>query len=380
MKNLRVGINARLLADGSMRGWNRYAVNLISSMAKTGEVEIVLLSDQPLAANFRSVFESQEFSGTLRTELSGPMFYPKWQEFWLPKIVKQLKIQVLHTPYHFGLPLFSACPTVATLHDAIDVCQKRSLRDYVDLRSIRSRFYLGETRSRASRIITVSNFSAGELRERLGIKPSRIRTIYEAADPQIQLPDRLEMESVLGHYGLERNGYVFYVGGLEHRKNLGLLIEALSGIRSDTSLRVVIAGGSAGDTAVLRQLAESLGVTRRVQFLGKVADIELSSLYGGALALVYPSRHEGFGLQLVEAMAVGCPILASTSASLPEILGQGGATFPADDAKGLGRLLIRLEQDQEWRMELAIKSKHRGLDFRWEKTARETIGVYRECV
>jgi glycosyltransferase involved in cell wall biosynthesis len=258
--------------------------------------------------------------------------------------------------------------------------EDRSWADYFNPRSILSRFYLWETRIRSDCIITVSQFSAQELTEFTGVKKSKIRIISEAADPQFKPKSLDEIQPVLDRYGLRQKPYVFYVGGLEKRKNLTLLINALKLIRSDSSVSAVIAGGSASDADQLKQEARALNLSDRVEFLGKVPDSDLPALYAGAMGLVYPSRHEGFGLQLVEAMGVGCPILSSSSSSLPEVAGESAAYFSPENTQELAKLMLRLEHDDLWRTRLAQSSKARGLQFCWEKTANETLSVYRDLL
>lgn len=379
---LKIGIIARLLADGSMRGWNRYAVNLIAALARSGEAEIVMLTDHPVAAEHRAVFDQPGLRHKIREIASGPMPYPKWQEWWLPQQARRQGLDVLHTPFHFGLPWFApGCPTVATLHDAIDVLHQKTWRQRLSPKSLLSRFYLWETRRRARRVITVSKFSARELAEKLHIPEAKIAVIAEAADPLFHQALGLDCRRItLAAYAVGANPYVFYVGGLEGRKNMGLAVRALAQIKHLSSLELVLAGGSNADIERLAELARKENVGDRVKFLGRVPDEHLPALYAGALALVYPSRWEGFGLQLVEAMATGCPVLASTAASLPEVLGYGGALFSPDNHEQLAELLWKLQSDQAWRHEMAERSRKRGRDFSWEQTALETLTLYKSLL
>jgi len=378
---LKIGVNARLLADGSMRGWNRYAVNLVTALARSGQVEIHLLTDRPVAPEHQQAFEHENVRQAIREVASGPMPYPRWQEWWLPRVARSERLHVLHTPYHFGLPWFAPCPTVATLHDAIDVLQCQPLSQKLRPKSLVSRFYLWETRRRADRVITVSRFSAGDLADKLHIPPSKIAVIAEAADPIFyRALNEAVLRKTLDSYAIGSTPYAFYVGGLEQRKNLGLALRAISKIKAQSPLQLVLAGGSQADIESLAALARDLDVAERVKFLGRIPDADLPALYSGARALVYPSRWEGFGLQLVEAMAVGCPILASSAASLPEVLGPGGELFSPDDPDELAGLFLKLEQDETWRRTLADRSRSRGRDFTWDETARKTLELYQSLL
>jgi len=121
-------------------------------------------------------------------------------------------------------------------------------------------------------------------------------------------------------------------------------------------------------------------VANRVRLLGWIAEEDLPALYAEALCFVYPSEYEGFGLQLCEAMAVSCPVLAANATSLPEVLGDGGLTFGLEDPAELSVLLRRISQDLDFRKQLAEAAQQRSKGFRWERTARATVEVYRSLV
>jgi glycosyltransferase involved in cell wall biosynthesis len=122
---------------------------------------------------------------------------------------------------------------------------------------------------------------------------------------------------------------------------------------------LVLAGGRPGEGHDLIRLAEDLDVGDCLRLVGRVEDLDLPALYAEALCFVYPSEYEGFGLQLCEAMAVGCPILAADTSSLPEVLGQGGRTFSVQDPRELAGLLQRLSRDNGFRTQLAHQASVR---------------------
>ena len=123
-----------------------------------------------------------------------------------------------------------------------------------------------------------------------------------------------------------------------------------------------------------------MGVGDRVRLVGWVGDDDLPALYAGALCFVYPSEYEGFGLQLCEAMAVGCPVLAAAATSLPEVLGMGGETFDLDSPEMLAGLLQRVISEPDFRADLSRRARLRSADFSWRRTADATAAVYRELV
>ena len=244
---------------------------------------------------------------------------------------------------------------------------------------MRNRLSHWVARTQAERVITVSNHSCLDLVTSLHIPRERISIIPEAADPNFHSPvSAAQRSDIRRQYGLSRS-YVFYVGGWEQRKNIPFLLRAcaeaaLSGVD------LVLAGGRDEQKAELTRLATELGMADRVRLIGWVPDSDLPALYSGALCFVYPSLYEGFGLQLCEAMAVGCPTLAARATCLPEVLGVGGDTFDPAEPCELAGLLRRVTGDPEYRRELSRRAVARSRDFCWQSTAEQTLEVYRRTV
>ena len=132
--------------------------------------------------------------------------------------------------------------------------------------------------------------------------------------------------------------------------------------------------------AVVESL-ERLGTLReRVLVTGFAADEDLAALYSGAMMFVYPSRYEGFGLPVLEAMQCGVPVVTSDNSSLPEVVGEAGLMVPAEDGEALESAVLRLYEDEGLRRELAAKGLARAATFSWERTVDQTVAVYRRAV
>ena len=368
---MRIGYNSRLLATADLRGWNRYAINLIESLIPLG-VEPILYADQPVHADHLARLSVAE------VRVSPRMGYDRWEQIWLPSQARRDKVKLLHSPFNFGLPWSSHCPRVLTLHDAIDRVYPRTPSGGLPRSgTIRDRLRHWVARTRADRIITVSAHARSDIVRHLGVSAEKVVVIPEAADPRFHRPiDNCVRNEAVGRHGLSRP-YVFYVGGWERRKNIPFLVKAFAEAALD-GVDLALAGGKDDQRDELTNLARSFGVADQLRLIGYVPDADLPALYAGALAFVYPREYEGFGLQLCEAMAIGRPVLASRATSLPEVLGEGGDTFPIDETGPLATQLSRLANDPSYGDDLARRARSRSASFSWELTARATLAVYRE--
>jgi glycosyltransferase involved in cell wall biosynthesis len=221
----------------------------------------------------------------------------------------------------------------------------------------------------------VSQYSKQDLVKYLHIPQDKITVVYEAADPVFHQPiSQTKRHEVRHKYQLSAP-YIFYVGGWEKRKNIPFLINAFAQAKLDR-IDLVLAGGKSEQRDILTQLGKSLGILDRLNLLGWVDDADLPAIYAEAICFVYPSEYEGFGLQLCEAMAVGCPVLAAKASCLPEVLGDGGTLFSLENNQELVNFFRQLTRDQGYHKDLTHKAKNRSQSFNWQITAQETKNVY----
>jgi glycosyltransferase involved in cell wall biosynthesis len=139
------------------------------------------------------------------------------------------------------------------------------------------------------------------------------------------------------------------------------------------NVSLLLAGGDSGQRVAVEGAVRAAGIEQQVQMFGAVEDQDLPALCAGALCFVYPSRHEGFGLQICEALAAGCPTLAARATSLPEVLGDGGVLFSLDNTNELTLLLRRMAGDPAWRSNLVENAKLRSRAFSWKRAAEKTL-------
>ena len=375
-RNLLVGFNAYLLAAPSLRGWTRYTVNLLAALPAHG-VRPVLYSRAPIHADHLARLPVDSYE----VRSAPPMRYLWWENRWLPRQLRDDRIDVFHCPMNYGMPWTTPCPRVLTLHDAIDelyYSPRMTRRARWRPGAIRPRLANWAARRRADAIITVSHHAKADIVRGLGVPAAKVSVIHEAADPHFHRPvSPTDIEAVRRSNGLHRP-YFLYLGGWEGRKNIPFLLRGFAAAPAST-VELVLAGGREPERSELAALAATLGIAERVRFLGFVPDAELPFLYAGALAFVYPSEYEGFGLQVCEAMAVGCPVLVARATSLPEIAGAGGETFSLNDPTELPALLGRVATNTDYRATLTARASARSPDFSWDRTAAATAEVYRRA-
>ena len=371
MPTLRLGVNARLLRFPDVRGWNRYTVDLLAELPAL-DIEPILYLDAPI--HEAHLARLGPIANSVR--ISPKLPYPAWEQGWLPLQAGRDQVDVLHSPINFGLPWLGRCPKVLTLHDAIDLAYYGGHRGRG---AIRSRLHHWVARTRADRVITISEHARHDLFRLLGLSPSQVVVIPQAADARFSAAvPPAEVERVRRVHGIV-GPYLFYVGGWEERKNVPFLVHALATAGVE-GLSLVLAGGKQSEVGPILELARSLGVSDQVRPIGFAPEPDLPALYAGALAFLCPSRYEGFGLPLVEAMSAGCPTFAARATSLPEVLGDGGEMFGLESPDELAGLIRKVAADPEFRSNLIQRAQSRSRAFSWRTTAERTAAVYRELV
>ncbi|OYW24306.1 MAG: hypothetical protein B7Z55_02620 [Planctomycetales bacterium 12-60-4] len=365
---MRIGFNAALFSSPEIRGWTRYGLNLINALDREGH-DISLFTPYAIHQEL-----SSRLSPGVKVVHTASTRYWRWLSLDLPKALKRERIELFHTPHHFGLPLNAPCPTVVTIHDAIEMQdRKMRLSDLRQPRVLPNKMDHWLTEKVAHQVITVSQYSHDRIVEQRPLFCGRVAVIPNAADPLFSpsfspLPPEIKAQ-------LDAAPYIFYIGGFEQRKNVPFLLKAFAESNLITT-RLVMAGGLAGNGATLSAQIKSLNLESRCTLLGRVDDSWLPGLYAGAQAFVYPSLYEGFGLQICEAFAMGCPVLAADATSLPEVLGPGGETFTLDSTHQLSALLTKISTDATYRDELKQRAIKRSATFSWDETARLTARVY----
>jgi glycosyltransferase involved in cell wall biosynthesis len=380
---VRIGINAWFLRQEAT-GSGQYLRHLLREFADKDDghqYTLFLNPAQPGGSaprlelapqRFRQVLLATPFDGW-STNLAKLWF----EQVAVPRATRRLGLDLLHVPY-WGSPLGPTTPTVVTVHDIIPLLlpayQGRTLvRAYSRLVAAAAR--------RADFVLTDSVASQQDIVRHLGIPAHRVRPIHLATDDRFRpLTNPASLVTLRQRYSLPGR-YLLYLGGFDRRKNVPLLLQAFGQLLSGQGeARLVVAGRlPEKDTTFFpdpRRIVRQLNIEEAVRFIGWVPDEEKSMLYAGAVAFVFPSRYEGFGLPPLEAMACGTPVIGCAAASLPEVIGGGGLLVAPDDVDSLARAMSRLWNDSDLRTALSQRALAHAARFRWTKAARETLQVY----
>jgi glycosyltransferase involved in cell wall biosynthesis len=255
-------------------------------------------------------------------------------------------------------PVLGGKRQVVVIHDAgvFDTPESYSLRFRLWYKTLQ--FGLAKT---GAQIATVSEFARDRIVARLGLDPTRVTITYEGADHILRVPSD---ESVLARHGLLPQQFAIVVSSRAAHKNLEALSEAAA-MMARRGLTIAVTG--AGNPEIFRDV-KAAGFTER--HLGRVSDTELRALYENAACLLFPSRYEGFGLPPVEAMACGCPVVASGSGSVEEICGDAALYFASDDRTTVVNAIEQLLDEEGLADKLRMRGRERAAALSWDASAR----------
>ena len=308
-----------------------------------------------------------------------------YKEFLLYKTLKEIN-DALHLPnQHFGryIKLLRKKKVIITVHDLIRFLDLRCHKPLIQKPNARDKFYLQmdyDGIKKASKIITVSNYTKKDITKFLKISEEKVDVTYLGVDHENFKPLKNCSERPI------KEPYILYVGSEQPRKNLTMLFKVFHLLKKDLrfkDLKLVKVGlsSSRGDPAFRKKTLETireLGLIRDVIFAGYVSNKDLAILYSHAECFVLLSLYEGFGLPVLEAMACGCPVIASNVTSLPEIAGNASILVNPLDAGEIVKAIKMVILDETLRKELIKKGLERVKAFSWEKCAKETLKTYKE--
>lgn len=377
---MKIGYNARVLHRHKC-GITNYAYNLLLGlMCIAPENEYFLFS--PKQEDYLSLSEIdsrfKEFISLPRSlksrNFTGQILKMLWEMFYLPCELKMRKVNLFHG-LDVSLPLFLKTPKIITVHDLTPI---KFGDHYLWKHRFQAQLVMRGAIEMADFIIADSESTKQDIIKIYQIPEDRIRVIYlGVSEDSFELPTEEEQLRVLQQFSLNDNPYILNVSVINPRKNIPNLMKAFTLIKDKyKDLKLVLAGQKGWLNDEMEKTIANLKLEGRVIFTGYIEENILKTLYNKAIAFVYPSLYEGFGLPILEAMACGTPVITSNISSMPEILGDAGMLVDPLNCEQIANSIVSLMENASLREDCSRRGKERARLFTWEKTARETLKTY----
>lgn len=367
---MRIGINGRFLI-AKQTGVQRAAYNLVKTLVEIDrDNEYFLFTGENQINNPDWQFPNVKVIPSSLRE--GENFRNHWWEQWtLPRLAREHQVDILHSPANMA-PLFYRGKSIVHIHDLCFVVNPQwysyMFRTFYNL-------VIPRLARRATRVITNSNNSRNDLFQFCKVSAEKVHLIYWAVDRHFAARSHdpsLEIDA-------PKEDYILYVGSLEPRKNIRLLVEAYEKLRSENPAlrtKLILIGGESPLFAEVRLNIKEF--KEDVIFKGFVDDAALREYYRRATVVAYPSLYEGFGLPPLEAMACGVPVVTSNTSSIPEVVGDAALMVSPYDVVQLAATLTEILKDANLRQYLSRKGLSQVQKFNWYRVARNVLGVYYE--
>ncbi|MGN6393597.1 MAG: glycosyltransferase family 4 protein [Gemmatimonadales bacterium] len=372
--SMRIGIDATALPP-QRTGVANYLYGLLRGLARVDdETRYVVFAQPSHITQFGIDRPNFQFEAV---DLSRRGLRLAWEQAGLPRRIRAHGLDVLHSP-HYTMPFRHPAGSVVTfcdmtfiLHPELHEAVKRVFFPAMMRWSARH----------ADHLITISESTRDDLVRLWRVAPERVTAVPLAAGSEYEPASPAAIAAACAQYGLRADAYALYVGVLEPRKNVDGLITAFGRVAPRVpGLDLVIAGKRGWMYDRIFAQVKALGLTDRVRFIGYVTQEHLPGLYGGARLFVYPSRYEGFGLPVLEAMHCGVPVITTNVSAMPEVAGDGALLVGPDDIPGLADAMLRVLGDTSFAHGLARRGRERAAGFSWERCALDTRRVYEQVV
>lgn len=362
--NLNIGINTRFLLPNKMEGFGWYTYEITKRLVENHpEHTFYFFFDRPFDKQF--IFGENVVPVVLNPPARHPILFYVYFEFAITKALKKYKIDVFFSPDGY-LSLRTKTPQIGVIHDL-------NFEHYPEDIPTFARYYLKhffpKFAKKATKIITVSNYSKSDLIKTYQIPSEKITVAYNDASADFQPLTQVQIEEVRAKY-TDGKPYFLFVGALHPRKNIQRLITAFSEfvLQTQSTTQLVLVGSSLwGETDYLKNIPQK--IREQIRFIGYQQKEDLVKITAAAHMLTYIPYFEGFGIPLVEAMRCGVPILTSNVSSLPEVLGNAGLICNPFDIDSIVHQMINFESNITLQHELKQLALERAKTFSWDQSA-----------
>jgi glycosyltransferase involved in cell wall biosynthesis len=372
---MRIGIDATALPPEPV-GAGNYIIQLVRALSSLNSEDEWVIFAQKHARDLIDLPASDRLDWRIIPDQS-PAQRLVWEQISLPALVYKSQVELLHSP-HYTRPLRLPCASVVTFHDMTFFL-------YPHLHThVKRLFFPGMIRfsaRRADALIAVSEQTRLDAIRILHLSQEKITTIPLGIHPDFHpIQDQTALQACREKYRLPPT-FILYVGLVEPRKNLPVLLKAYHLLlQKQSPPPLVIAGRMGWGAQEVLQHIKQLGLQDKVIFTGYVAAADLPLVYNLAQLFVYPSRYEGFGFPPLEAMACGTPTITSAISAMPDHVGQAAVLVEPDDHQALHTAMLKLLMQPDYRKRLSQAGPQQVAKFTWAETAWQTRALYQKVL
>lgn len=374
---MRIGIDCRTILNpgrGEQAGIAHYTYYLVKHLLKFDKRnEYVLFFDSRMQRERTHELEQPNVKIVYFPFSQYRKFLPVgYSHLLITGALMREHLDLYHAPAT-SVPLTYRGPTVVTVHD-LAIYKHPKLFPSGQLLS--TKVVVPRSIRRAKRVIAVSETTKRDVRQLFRVGDKRVKLIYEGF---VRERAAATVVDVKEKYGLDK--YVLFVGTIEPRKNLVNLIRGFSSVANLPSLRktsLILVGAPGWKYGDVIKAIKDAKIGSRVRYLGYVPHHDKLQLIEHAQAFAFPTLYEGFGLPVLEAMSLGCPVVTSRISALPEIVGTAAVFVNPHKFREIGQAIAKVVGNANLRSKLIADGQKRSSMFTWDATARETLAVYRE--
>lgn len=373
---MRIGVNTRLLLKGKLEGIGWFTMQTLERIVKAHpEHEFYFFFDRPYDSSF--LFADNVKPVVLSPKARHPVLFYMWFEWSIPYALKKYKIDLFLTPDGFS-SLTTKVPTCLVIHDL-------AFEHYPEHLKLSHRFYWRQYSPKfarkATRIVTVSNYTKDDIVKHYGINADKIDVAHNGAHKEYRPLSWEEKEATKEKYadGCE---YFVFAGALHPRKNILNLLKAFIAFkkRQRSNMKLVIVGRFAWKYDEVMEMKDEMPFKEDVKWVGYMDVEELSKIIGGAYAMVYASLFEGFGIPILEALKCDVPAIVSNTSSMPEVAGDAGLLVDPNDVDDIAAKMQEIYKDETLRAKLIAEAPKQVEKYTWDSAAEILWDSMMKCL
>jgi len=369
---MKIAIDARMYGNEECTGIGTYIKNLTDNLFQIdSENEYILFLREPAFSWFTPPNER------VKKVKVTPRWYTYSEQFILPLQFLKEKFDLIHYP-HFNSPILFPGKSICTIHDLTPLSFPGHKMNSM-IRRLGYRAVFIATVRKAAKIIAVSESTKHEVIEHFKVNPEKTVVTHEGVDERFKIFENRDIISQVKNKFKIDQPFIFYVGVWRDHKNITGLVEAFNLLKRKRSLphQLVLGGREDLHDTKVREMINNSPFKNDIITTGYISDEELPLLYNSAAVFVLPSFIEGFGLIAIEAQSCGCPVVSTSTSSLPEILGDSALFFDPHNNEKIAEQIHSVLSNNTIKQELIKKGLENVKRFSWKKCAEQTLAIYR---